>query len=158
MTSTVARVLGVELDELTLGNVEVALRGTELTLSVTSRSDAAERVRGAEGRVIVLLDWSEEHQQERAQLCGVLRAAARPESCYIIALGGPSDHSALSNAMGGPANDVLTRPFGTGMLLGRLRKGLRAMMDGAAPLPPRAALEEALRDRRTGEVVIRSGA
>lgn len=157
MTSTVARVLGVELDELTLGNVEVALRGTELTLSVTSRSDAAERVRGAEGRVIVLLDWSEEHQQERAQLCGVLRAAARPESCYIIALGGPSDHSALSNAMGGPANDVLTRPFGTGMLLGRLRKGLRAMMDGAAPLPPRAALEEALRDRRTGEVVIRSG-
>ncbi len=155
--STITRVLAVDLDELTLGKVESALRGTELTMAVTSQRDAVERVRVMGDPVIVLLDWSEEQQHERVQLCSALRAVTRPDACYIVALGGPSDQSALSDAMGGAANDVLTRPFGNGMLLGRLRKGLRAMMGAPAPAPARAALEEALRDHRTGEVVIRAG-
>lgn len=152
-----AKVVGVDLDDLTLGKVETALQGTELALAITSRREAVERVRAMEERVIVLLEWPDEYQQERIQLCSALRAVTPPDHCYIVALGGASDHqAALSDAMGGPANDVLTRPFGNSILLGRLRKGLRAMTGGGAP-GPRAALDEAVRERRTGEVMIRAG-
>lgn len=154
---TGATVLGVELDELTLVKVESALRASELGFAVASRREAVARVQATEGRVVVLLDWSEEREHDRVELCEALRGATRSDRCYIVALGGPSDQSAISRAMGGAANDVLTRPFGDGMLLGRLRKGLRAMEAAGPRASVRATLDEATRDHRTGEVVIRSG-
>jgi CheY-like chemotaxis protein len=152
-----ALVLAVGLDDLTLGRVKSALRGTELVLQSVSAETAIQRAEAESGPIIGLLEWTEEHEAQQSRLCEALRRAARPGQCYIVALGGLSDR-ALARAMEGPANDVLSRPFGgDALLLVRLRQALRTMTSAHAPVTPRDALAEALQSPSGGEIVVRAG-
>lgn len=150
-------VLGVDLDDLTLGRVKSAVRGTELSFQSMSPERAVERAHAEDGPVIGLLEWAGHEEEQQALLCDALRRAARPGHCYIVALGGLSD-PALSRAMEGAANDVLTRPFGGDeFLLQRLRQAVRTLQSTQALVTPRDALDEALKSPSGGEVVVRSG-
>lgn len=152
-----ALVLAVDLDDLTLGRVRAAVRGTELSLQSVSAADAVEQARMAERPVIGLLEWTEEYEAQQTKLCEALRRATRPGRCYIVALGGLSD-PALTRAMEGSANDVLSRPFGGDvLLLQRFRQALRTMRATSAQVSPREALDEALQSAIGGEVVARAG-
>lgn len=150
-----ARVLAVDLDDLTLGRLKSAVRETELSLVAVSCEEALEQVRTAEMPTIVLIEWAD--GEETAAFCRALQSCARPGRAHIIALGGPSSQPALFQAMEGAVNDVLSRPFGEVLLVGRLRQGLRAMHGAGASTAPRDALREALASSRGGEIAVRSG-
>lgn len=152
-----ASVLAVDLDELTMERVKSAVRGTEFTAVGVSPGEALDHVAKADVPVIILLPWSAEQEEELSRLCDALRAATRSDRCYIVALGALSERSVLLHAAEGPANDVLSRPFGGDMLLVRLRQALRAMRGAKLALTPRDALQEALASAGGGEVVVRSG-
>jgi len=152
-----ALVLAVGLDDMTLGRVKAAVRGTELSVHAVSAANAVERAQAEVGPVIGLLEWTEEYEAQQTKLCQALRQATGPGRCYILALGGLSD-PALLRAMEGPANDVLSRPFGGDqLLLQRLRQALRTMQATSAPVSPREALDEALQSASGGEVAVRAG-
>lgn len=150
-----AVILAVGLDALTLGRIKAAIRGTELSVQSVSPETAVARAQAEDGPVIALLEWTEEHELEHTRLCEALRRATRPGRCYILALGGISD-PALSRAVEGAANDVLSRPFGGEVLL-RLRQALRAVQSMPISVTPRDALDEALASVSGGEVAVRSG-
>lgn len=152
----VGRVLVVDVDELTLGRVKAAVRGTEFAVDEVSREEALDRVQSEEARVILLLEWDEEGAAEQARLCETLREVARADRFYVVALGGPADHAALLRATEGPANDALSRPFDGDLLLVRLRQAVRVMQSAAVVITPHDALDEALR-HGSGEVCVRSG-
>ena len=73
-----ALVLAVGLDDLTLGRVKSALRGTELVVQSVSPERAIERAEAEDGPIIGLLEWTEEHEAQQSRLCDALRRAARP--------------------------------------------------------------------------------
>lgn len=150
-----ALILAVGLDDLTLGRVKAAVRGTELSVQAVSPETAVSRAQAEDGPVVALLEWAEESEEQNERLCAALRRASRPGRCYIVAVGGISD-PALSRALEGAANDVLSRPFGGEVLL-RLRQALRAQHSMRAPVTAREALDEALASVSGGEVAVRSG-
>lgn len=150
------QIMAVDLDDLTLGRLKAAVRGTDLSVSPVSRDEVVLRAAAAAGPIIVLLEWAEESEEEHEQLCHALRRASSPNVCYIVALGGLSDQAALFHAMEGHVDEVLSRPFG-GDLAFRLRQTLRAARGSSAPTSPRGALEEALKSPQGGEVAVRSG-
>lgn len=151
-----AQILAVDLDDLTLGRLRAAVRGTELSVCPVSREEAVERAAAADGPIIVLLEWTEEGEEEHERLCQALRHACRSGRCHIVALGGLADQATLFRAMEGAADDVLSRPFG-GDLVIRLRRAVRPARGSNVPATPRLALEEALTSPRGGEVAVRSG-
>ncbi len=151
-----ASVMAVDVDELPLGRLRVALRGTEFAVGRVSREEILGRVSSEEAPVILLLEWADEGVAERVALCHALRRSARTERFYIVALGGPADHAALLDATEGPANDALSRPFDRELLLVCLRQGVRTMQAAVSAVAPRAALDEALLHGR-GEVCVRAG-
>ncbi len=148
--------MAVDVDELTLGRVSAAARGTEFAVEALSYEVALERVRTAEIPVILLLEWTAADAAERVRLCESLRRAAGADGFYIVALGGPADHAALRCAAEGPADDALSRPFNADLLLVRLRQSVRAMRQATAMITPAHALDEALA-HGSGEVCVRSG-
>lgn len=153
-----AAVLAIDLDDLTLERVRAAVRGTELGVAVATPAEALERARTSNVPSIFLLEWGEEQEEEAAAFCDALRGAAGPERCYILALGGVTEQSALLRAMGQSADGVLRRPFGSEWLLVYLRQAMRAMAaQRGRAMRPRDALDEALRSPEGGEVVLRSG-
>lgn len=151
-----AQLLAVDLDDLTLGRLRVAVRGTDLSLSAVTREQAALRAATAGGPIIVLLEWTEEDEEEQERFCQALRQSARPNHCHIVALGGLSDPATLFRAMEGAVDDVMSRPFG-GDLVFRIHQVVRAARERSAPPTPRDALEEALKSPLGGEVAVRSG-
>lgn len=151
-----AGVMAIDVDDLTLGRLKAALRGTEFTVGRVSREEALRRVPSEEGPVILLLEWEEDGAVERAALCQALRGVARADRFYVVALGGPAAHAALLHATEGPANDALSRPFDRELLLVCLRQGVRTMQAAVSAVAPRAALDEALLHGR-GEVCVRAG-
>lgn len=148
--------MAVDVDELTLGRVSTAVRGTEFAVEALSYDVALDRVRTAEIPVILLLEWTAADAAERVRLCESLRQAAGADRFYIVALGGPADHAALRLAAEGPADDALSRPFNADLLLVRLRQSVRAMRQATAAITPADALDEALA-HGSGEVCVRSG-
>lgn len=150
-----ALILAVGLDDLTLGRIKAAVHGTELLVQSVSAEAAVERAQNEEGPVIGLVEWTEEQDAQQTQLCDALRRAVSPGNCYIVAIGGLTDF-ALSRALEGAADDVLSRPFGGEVLL-RLRKALRTMRSTRSHVTPREALDEALASSSGGEVVVRAG-
>lgn len=151
-----ARVLAVDVDELTLGRLKVAVRGTEFAVEPVPSEAILAHVESFEGRLIVLLEWTAADDAERHHLCEALFRVARADRLYIVALGGPADHAALLSATDGAADDALSRPFASEILLLRLRQAVRFMRGAAIALSPRSALDEAL-EHGNGEVCVRSG-
>lgn len=153
-----ALVLAVDLDDLTLGRLKSALRDTELSLEAVTPQRAIDRAQTSEVPVIALVEWREENEAQTKRLCESIRRSSRASRCHVVALGGLSD-PALARAIEGPADDVLSRPFGSDVLvLQRLRQAVRAMhAGGSLTLTPRDALDEAVKSAASGDVVVRSG-
>ncbi len=151
-----ALVLAVGLDDLTLGLLTAALRGTELSLVSASVDAALARVQRERRPVLALVEWAPEQEARNARLSLALRRAAPHGQCGVIALGSGGDVR-LSRAMEA-VDDVLCRPFGEpAIALLRLRQSLRLFLGQRADLTPRKALEEAVNGEQSGEVVVRSG-
>ena len=55
-----ACVLAVDVDDLTLGRVKAAVRGTEFTVAAVSREEARDRLKSEEERFILLLEWGDD--------------------------------------------------------------------------------------------------
>lgn len=149
-------IVAIDLDDLTLGRLKMAARGSGLSIKPVVPEGAIEHVRTRVGPFVVMLEWREEEEEERRRLCRALRAAAGASKCHIVALGGMADHAALERAMEEAADDVLCRPFGAEVLL-RLRRAVHAAQSSNGVITPRAALDEALASVPGGEVVVRSG-
>lgn len=151
-----AFILPVGVDELTLGQLNRALRDTEFDVAPTSRGEVLARVASIEERAIVVLEWSVDEEAELTRLCADLHAAAPRDRVAVVAMGGAGDHEALLRAIEGPAVDVLVRPFSEGVLVARLRVATRSMERARAAPTPHEALDEALR-HGSGEVCVRAG-
>src|SRR5690349_12744952 len=102
-----AQILAVDLDDLTLERLKAAVRGTELSVWSVSKDEAIERAAAAAGPIVVLLEWTEEDEQEQDRFCQAIRRASHSPRCHIVALGGLAHQAALFRAMEGPADDVL---------------------------------------------------
>lgn len=152
-----ARLFIVDLDELTAMRIKAALRRTDLAVEQVASGQLASRLSRTQERTIVLLDWATERAEERKWLCAAVRRVATPGRCRVIAVGGTHDQLALFDAVDGPADDALCRPFDDGALLLATRRALSGMRDRAGAGTPSQALAEALASHRSGEVAIRSG-
>ncbi len=150
-----ARVIAIDVDDLTFGRLKTAVSSTEFAVDKVSCEEALDKVQSGGAFGIVLLEWSHEEHAERARLCEALRRSAGARRLYIVALGGPADHAALLQATQGPADDALNRPFDGDLLLLRLRRALRTMST-AVDVNASHALGEAL-SHGSGEVCVRSG-
>lgn len=151
-----ARLFIVDLDELTAMRIKAALRRTDLAVEQVASGQLASRLSRTQERTIVLLDWATERAEERRWLCAAVRRVATPGRCRVIAVGGTDDQLALFDAVDGPADDALCRPFDDGALLLATRRALSGMRDRAGAGTPSQALAEALASHRSGEVAIRS--
>lgn len=148
--------LAVGLDALTFERLREMTEGSGLLPAAASPTGAFEQAASPGGTLLVLLGWQRDHEREMAQFCMALRRASRGRPCRVVAVCDVAEREPPPCSAGRGVDDVLLRPFGRD-IVARLRRVLEARESEGQHQTPQQALEESLEERKSGEVVVRSG-